>query len=64
MWLVETLADVMLFRGVSEHICSDNGPEFVAKDLKNWQARVETGTSSRGVHGNRILREYHCEMNA
>ncbi len=29
--VIETLADVMLFRGIPEHIRSDNGPEFIAE---------------------------------
>ena len=32
--LIETLADVMLVNGIPEHIRSDNGPEFVAKQLR------------------------------
>ena len=28
--VIETLSDVMLWRGIPEHIRSDNGPEFVA----------------------------------
>jgi len=32
--VVETLADVMLWRGIPEHVRSDNGPEFVAKELR------------------------------
>ncbi len=42
--VIEALADVMLLRGVPEHIRSDNGPEFVAKDLREWLANVGTGT--------------------
>jgi putative transposase len=42
--VIETLADVMLWRGIPEHIRSDNGPEFVAKDLRKWLGQVGTGT--------------------
>jgi putative transposase len=42
--VIETLADVMLCRGVPDHIRSDNGPEFVAKELRSWLAKVGTGT--------------------
>ena len=42
--VIEVLADVMLLRGVPEHIRSDNGPELVAKELRNWLAKVGTGT--------------------
>ena len=42
--VIETLADVMLRRGIPEHIRSDNGPEFVAKELRKWLAPVGTGT--------------------
>ena len=35
--VIESLADVMVLKGVPEHIRSDNGPEFVARDLrKGW----------------------------
>jgi hypothetical protein len=36
--VIGALADVMVMKGVPEHIGSDNGPEFVAKDLRNWLA--------------------------
>jgi transposase InsO family protein len=32
--VIEVLADAMLTNGVPEHIRSDNGPEFVAKELR------------------------------
>ncbi len=38
--VIEALADVMLFRGIPGHIRSDNGPELVAKELR----QVGTGT--------------------
>jgi putative transposase len=42
--VIETLADVMLLRGLPEHIRSDNGPEFVAQELRNWLGKVGTET--------------------
>jgi len=36
--VIGALADVMVIRGVPEHLRSDNGPEFVAKDLRKWLA--------------------------
>jgi putative transposase len=42
--VIETLADVMLGRGIPENVRSDNGSEFVAKDLRKWLGKVGTGT--------------------
>jgi putative transposase len=42
--VIDTLADVMLQRGVPEHIRSDNGPEFIARELQKWLANVGTRT--------------------
>ena len=32
--VIDTLAEVMLWRGIPEHLRSDNGPEFVAGELR------------------------------
>ena len=40
--VIEALADVM--RGIPENIRSDNGPESVAKELRQWLAKVGTRT--------------------
>ena len=42
--VIETLAEVMQQRGVPEHIRSDNGPEFVARELREWLASVGCAT--------------------
>jgi putative transposase len=42
--VIESLADVMVMKGVPEHIRSDNGPEFVAKDVRKWLA--DTGAKT------------------
>ena len=38
--VIETMAEVMLVRGVPEHIRSDNGPEMTAKIVRHWLAQV------------------------
>ena len=42
--VLETMADVMLLRGVPEHIRSDNGPEMTAKIVRQWLANVGAKT--------------------
>jgi transposase InsO family protein len=39
--VIEVLADVMLERGTPEHIRSDNGPEFIATELRQWLDDLE-----------------------
>ena len=39
-----TLADLFLEYGVPEHIRSDNGPEFVAKAVREWLAELGVTT--------------------
>ena len=34
--MIETLSEVMLWRAIPEYIRSDNGPEFVARQLRDW----------------------------
>ena len=41
--VIETLSDAMLWRGIPEHIRSDNGPEFLAQDLREWLGKLGTG---------------------
>jgi len=42
--VIETLAEVMLEKGIPKHLRSDNGPEFVARELRKWLASLGTGT--------------------
>jgi transposase InsO family protein len=42
--VLETMADVMLMRGVPEHIRSDNGAEMTAKVVRNWLTQVAAKT--------------------
>jgi putative transposase len=43
--VIETLAELMLERGTPGHIRSDNGPEFVAKAVRDWIAAVGAKTA-------------------
>ena len=37
--VVDILFNLFIFRGIPEHIRSDNGPEFTAKAVRKWLAR-------------------------
>jgi transposase InsO family protein len=43
--VIETLAELMLERGVPAHIRSDNGSEFVAQAVRDWIAAVGSKTA-------------------
>ena len=38
--LLDVLRDLFLARGIPGHIRSDNGPEFIAKSLREWLAAI------------------------
>lgn len=42
--VLETMGDVMLMRGVPEHIRSDNGDEMTPKVLRSWLMQVGAKT--------------------
>ena len=43
--VIDTLSDLFILRGVPGHIRSDNGPEFVAKAVREWIAAVGARTA-------------------
>ena len=42
--VLECLSDLFVRRGVPEHVCSDNGPEFTAHAVRDWLRRVGATT--------------------
>ena len=42
--VLRTLAGLMVRHGIPKHIRSDNGPEFVAKAVRDWLSRLDVGT--------------------
>ena len=38
--VIDVLSDLFILRGVPDHIRSDNGPEFIAKAVREWIAAV------------------------
>ena len=57
--VIEALADVMVAKGIPEHIRSDNGPEFVARDLRKWLA--ETGAKTLYIEPGSPWENGYCE---
>ncbi|MEJ0095703.1 MAG: IS3 family transposase [Methylocella sp.] len=43
--VIDVLSDLFILRGVPVHIRSDNGPEFIAKALRDWIAAVGAKTA-------------------
>ncbi len=42
--VIDQLFELIIFRGIPEHIRSDNGPEFTAKAIRRWLSRVGVKT--------------------
>ena len=42
--VIDQLFDLFIFRGIPEHIRSDNGPEFRAKAVRGWLSRLGVRT--------------------
>ena len=57
--VIETLADAMLFEGVPAFIRSDNGPEMVAKVLRQWLSGL--GTKSLYIEPGSPWENGYCE---
>lgn len=57
--VIETLADAMLFEGIPVHIRSDNGPEMVARVLRQWLS--ELGTKSLYIEPGSPWENGYCE---
>ena len=43
--VIDVLTDLFILRGIPVHIRSDNGPEFIAKALREWVALVGAKTA-------------------
>jgi putative transposase len=57
--VIGALADVMVWKGVPEHLRSDNRPEFVAKDLRKWLA--DTGAKTLYIEPGSPWENGYCE---
>ena len=57
--MIEALADVMVIKGVPQHICSDNDPEFVTRDLRKWLA--STGAKALHIELGSPWKNGYCE---
>ena len=57
--VIGALADVMVMKGVPEHLRSDNGPEFVAKGLRKWLAN--TGAKTLYIEPGSPRENGYCE---
>lgn len=42
--VMDVLSWLFLTKGIPDHIRSDNGPEFIAKELRSWLERVKVKT--------------------
>ena len=42
--MIDLLFHLFIFRGIPEHIRSDNGPEFTARAIRKWLSRLGVKT--------------------
>ena len=56
---VHCLADLFVEHGPPEHIRSDNGPEFIAKNVRGWLTRI--GVKTLYIEPGTPLENGYCE---
>jgi putative transposase len=63
--VIEQLFNLIVFRGIPEHIRSDNGPEFTAKAVRKWLERlgvkalfIEPGSPWENGH----IESFNCKL--
>ena len=59
--VIDVLSDLFISRGVPDHVRSDNGPEFIAKAVRDWITAVGAKTAFIDPMGERLLRELQLE---
>ncbi len=42
--VIDQLFELIIFRGIPEHVRSDNGPVFTAKEIRRWLNRIGVKT--------------------
>ena len=54
--VIDVLSDLFILRGMPDHLRSDNGPEFIAKAVREWIVAVGAKTASfvPGPHGRTV----------
>lgn len=57
--VIEVLAEAMIAHGIPQYIRSDNGPEFVAKELRKWMA--QTGAKTLYIEPGSPWENGYCE---
>jgi transposase InsO family protein len=57
--VIDALTDLLILRGVPGYIRSDNGPEFIAKAVRDWIKNCLH--RAMATLGKRILREFQWE---
>jgi transposase InsO family protein len=62
--VIDVLSDLFILRGVPGHVRSDDGPEFIARAVREWIAAVGARTRvhrARKPLGERLLRELQLQ---
>jgi transposase InsO family protein len=57
--VIDVLSDLVILRGAPDHIRSDNGPEFIAKAVRQWIAAV--GAQAAFIEPGSPWENGHCE---
>ncbi len=63
--VIDTLAELFAMRGVPRNIRSDNGPDFIAKTVREWLERVDVKTlyvAPGSPWENGYAESFHCRL--